>query len=395
MSTRNLIMDERILMALFPATQAGWRAAFVVEHLSAHMCVGLFFIFFRLIFPEEMPKWAVGTALAVCGLWAGLEILTPPLFCHRFLPWFEYFILAASLFVFVVIVRAMAKRREGAPIILGGLVLLVLCALNDVLLSNGFIEGMYAASFGMFLFTLSQGIFLAQRSARLFREVESYVAELEEVNTSLERFIPKEMLDFLGKESIVDVGLGDYIEARMSVLFLDIRGFTSRSEGMSPDANFRFINSFLEEFGPLVRKRGGFIDKYLGDGFMALFPGEADDALDSALDMRGGLAAFNERLAGMGQESLRFGIGIHTGALMLGTIGENLRMDTTVISDTVNTASRLEELNKEFGTDILISEETRLALAKPARYSVKPLAESHVKGKSKVIKVYLLEGKGL
>lgn len=200
------------------------------------------------------------------------------------------------------------------------------------------------------------------------------------------------MLDFLGKASIVDVKFGDYTEARMTVFFLDIRNFTARSERMTPEATFRYINSFLEEFGPVVRANGGFIDKYLGDGFMAIFPDGADSAFSAALSMRDRLDSFNRRMNPAGHEPLRFGIGIHTGVLMLGTIGENLRMDTTVISDTVNTASRLEELNKEFGTDILVSGDAIAALENPERFRVELVSQSQVKGKTKLVDAFALLG---
>ena len=208
---------------------------------------------------------------------------------------------------------------------------MVITVANDVLLSNGLIESVYLTSFGMFLFTFSQSFFLSRQAVNISCALDRNVRDLERLNTSLERFIPREMLNYLGKESIVDVQLGNFIEERMSVFFLDIRNFTTRSEAMSPDENFRFINTFLEKFGPLVRKHGGFIDKYLGDGFMALFPGDADNALDAALDMRERLGEFNASLLGEGHPPVRFGIGVHTGPLMLGTIGESLRMDTTVI----------------------------------------------------------------
>ena len=312
----------------------------------------------------------------------------------RFLPLFEYFIFAASLYIIVVIIQALAHRREGAEIILAGSILLILTAVNDILLSNRIIESVFIASYGMFLFTFSQSFFLSRRSANLFASVESHAAELKAINTSLERFIPKEMLDFLEKKTITAVRLGDYIEAEMTVLFLDIRDFTARSESMTPAENFRFINLFLEHFGPLVRSHGGFIDKYLGDGFMALFPGDADDALCAALDMRDNLPIFNSRLQTAGAEPVRFGIGIHTGQLMLGTIGESMRMDTTVISDTVNTASRLEQLNKTLGTDILLSEETIEALRTPDGFRMVKLTEERLKGKSRLVQVYSLTAAG-
>jgi len=390
MAVRNLMMGERIMVPLFSPTEFGWRVSYVVEHLSVHMCIALFFAFFSMIFPAEVRKRPLVAIYAICGAWAFLEIFTPPMVCHRILPYFEIFTLVAALYALLVVVLAAINGREGALIILVGVGLMVVTVANDVLLSNGLIESVYLTSFGMFLFTFSQSFFLSRQAVNISSALDRNVRDLERLNTSLERFIPKEMLNFLGKESIVEVQLGNFIEERMSVFFLDIRNFTARSEAMSPDENFRFINTFLEKFGPLVRKHGGFIDKYLGDGFMALFPGDADNALEAALDMREILGEFNATLHGEGHPPVRFGIGIHTGPLMLGTIGESLRMDTTVISDTVNTACRLEQMNKTFKTDILISEETWMALRDQSRFSATKLSQGRVKGRTKIIRIYAL-----
>ena len=392
MATRNMMMGERLLMDWFFDTEGGWRAAFVIEHLSVHMCVFLFFVFFKMIFPSEMGKTPVRIVFVLSLVWAVLQLFTPPMISHRFLSWAEIGIFFGGIWILSVNIRALIARREGALIIIAGMVFMVATATNDILLSNGIIEGVYLASFGMFAFIFSQSFFLSRRFANLFIAVERYVGELVTLNTSLERFIPKEMLNFLGKKTIVDIHLGDFIEAKMSVFFLDIRNFTGRSETMTPEENFHFINVFLEQFGPIVRNYGGFIDKYLGDGFMALFPGSADNALKAALMMRGQLEVFNRTPFRAGDEVVRFGIGIHTGFLMLGTIGENLRMDTTVISDTVNTASRLEQLTKTLPCDILLSEETVKDLENPASFYIEKLADEKVKGKKVLLRVHALLG---
>ncbi len=389
MTVRNLIMGERILLELFPQTWQGWQTAFTVEHLSAHLTLPLFFIFFKALFPRYIRREAVWVTIAAGTLWAVLEIFTPAMFHQRFLSWYEYTILVFAIYMLVSIGFAAAKKEDGAAIIIVGVLLMVGTVLNDVLLSNGLIQTFYMSSIGLFIFTFSQSFFLSARFSKLFAMVEDYSRELEHLNQSLERFIPHEVLGFLSKKSIVEVQLGDFSEEFMSVFFLDIRDFTARSENMTPGENFRFINAFLERFGPLVREHGGFIDKYLGDGFMALFPGRPDNALDAALAMRRGLMEFNAKLP-KGAEPLRFGIGVNSGNLMLGTIGENQRMDSTVISDTVNTASRLEQLTKVHGTDILISDTTVRSLDRPDRYPLEKIGDERIKGKTRNVGVYKL-----
>ncbi len=390
MAVRNLAMGERILLDLFPLTWGGWQAAFTIEHLSAHMVLPLFYLFFMYIFPRQLKRLPVGIVCAISALWAVLEICTPAMFHQRFLSSFEYFLLASALYMVYILFTALRHKEEGAIFILVGIIAMLVTVINDVLFSNGIIQSFYMSSIGLFLFTFAQSFFLSLRFSSLFFMVERYASELQNLNQSLERFIPHEVLGFLNKKSIIDVNLGDFSEQYMSVFFLDIRDFTSLSETMTPEDNFRFINSFLEKFGPLIRQNGGFIDKYLGDGIMALFPGEPDHALNAALSMREMLVTFNNERAET-DIPIRFGIGIHSGMLMLGTIGENQRMDSTVISDTVNTASRLEQLTKLHEADILLSAETVDALKHPENYQLVPIGKEKVKGRERTIMVYALD----
>lgn len=245
---------------------------------------------------------------------------------------------------------------------------------------------------GILAVVSSRHTILLRRQIEIQEVAERYADTLKKINESLERFIPREFLGFLGKENILEVELGDWTECEMTIFFLDIRDFTTLSENMSPRDNFRFLNSFLKIFGPIIRAHGGFVDKYPGDGIMALFPSEPDEALEAALEMRERLLGYNAGRALGGYVPIRFGVGIHRGPLMLGTIGESDRMDSTVISDTVNSASRIEGLNKKFTTDILVSGDTLRNLRRPDRFATKFLAEEMVKGKARAVQVFELVG---
>jgi class 3 adenylate cyclase len=218
------------------------------------------------------------------------------------------------------------------------------------------------------------------------RETEATNQALTETNEAFSRFVPHEFLGYLNKEKIIDVSLGDNTQKEMTVLFSDIRNFTTISEKLSPEENFLFINTYLEIMGPIVREHGGFIDKYIGDAIMALFP-HADDALKTAIAMLhqipncGHGEYFNDR-------ALRIGIGLNTGHLMLGTIGETDRMEGTVISDAVNVASRIEGLSKEYGATLLVSQATINRLKHPEEFKYRCIGHIKVKGKIDKVTVY-------
>ncbi|HEX4571242.1 MAG TPA: adenylate/guanylate cyclase domain-containing protein, partial [Dongiaceae bacterium] len=186
---------------------------------------------------------------------------------------------------------------------------------------------------------------------------------------------------------IVSIKLGDNTRRNMTVLFSDIRNFTGMSEKMTPDENFTFINAYLERMGPVIRAHSGFIDKYIGDAIMAIFE-QADDALRCGLAMLDTLAAYNADRRAAGQIPIAIGIGINSGSLMMGTIGEQHRMDGTVISDAVNLAARIEGLTKTYGISLLISQNTYDQLADAKARDIRPIDVVVVKGKSEPITIY-------
>ena len=218
------------------------------------------------------------------------------------------------------------------------------------------------------------------------RKVEK---QLLETNISYDRFVPHAFLDLLQKDSITDVILGDHIQKEMTILFSDIRFFTTLSESMSPEENFNFLNSYLNKVSPLIRDNNGFIDKYIGDAIMALFPQHAEDALIAAIEMQKSVIDYNLDRAKVGYKPITIGIGLHLGKLMLGTVGEEKRMEGTVISDAVNLASRLESLTKLFGAGIIISEQILLELdERKSKYIYRYLGQGSVKGKKETVQLY-------
>jgi two-component system sensor histidine kinase ChiS len=138
----------------------------------------------------------------------------------------------------------------------------------------------------------------------------------------------------------------------------------------------------------LIRQHHGFIDKYIGDALMALFPYQAEDALEAAIAMRQELADYNRYRQQHDHKLIEIGTGIHTGYLMLGTIGESKRMEGTVISDAVNLASRLEGLTKLYGASIIISQHSLFSLSQPTKYHFRFLDRVQVKGKKEPVSVF-------
>jgi DNA-binding response OmpR family regulator len=203
-----------------------------------------------------------------------------------------------------------------------------------------------------------------------------------------ERFVPHQFLNLLGKKCIIDIQLGEQVEKEMSILFSDIRGFTTMSEKMSQQDNFNFINAYLSRMEPVISQHQGLIDKYIGDAIMALFPNQADDAIQAAISMLKALTDYNLTRGSPNRPTIKIGIGINTGQLMLGTVGGSERMDGTVISDAVNLAARVEQLTKTYGTPLLITEHTYSKLTDTSQYKMRVIDCVTVRGKTEPVIVY-------
>ena len=240
---------------------------------------------------------------------------------------------------------------------------------------------------GGFLFIsmfVTFGFAIAQR----INDLKKFALEQQmRLTEAYQRFVPDQLLRNLDKDSILDVQLGDQVQKEMSIMFSDIRSFTSLSESMTPEENFKFVNSYLSKMGPLVREHNGYIDKFIGDAIMALFEHSPEDAVRTSIEMLKTLREYNEGRNRAGYDLIQIGVGVNTGMMILGTLGEADRMEGSVISDAVNQAARLEGLTKLYKTPLLISETTMNQLT-PEAFQTRLIDRVAVKGKKDPVLVY-------
>ena len=227
------------------------------------------------------------------------------------------------------------------------------------------------------------------------QNVASYIVQLtaakeeqERMAQSFARFVPVEFLQSLGKAKVSDIQIGDTVRKDITVFFSDIRGFTAISERMSAESLFRFLNSLFADITPPIHDFHGFIDKFIGDAIMALFTGSANDAVSASLGVRKCLSLFNSQTRNVHVGPIEIGIGLNTGSLMMGTVGSDERIDTTVIGDTVNLASRIESATKYYGAPLIISGSTFEALTNPGQFNTRDIDIVRVKGKQQPVRLY-------
>ncbi|GAA3405689.1 adenylate/guanylate cyclase domain-containing protein [Paenibacillus hodogayensis] len=218
--------------------------------------------------------------------------------------------------------------------------------------------------------------------------IRDYITKVEAFSHAYYRFVPQQFLRFLNKDSILDVELGDQVEQNMSTMICNIRGFYLMSKRLTPEENFNFVNSFLKRFGPYVRNHNGLVNKYLGAGFMALFPGSADDALRASVEMRREMELYNTHRASTGYRPVDIGVGLHKGPLRLGIIGEEQRLESNVISDNVNISTILERLTEPLGASILITDSVVRSLGDATAFQYRNLGLIQAGGMKEPLHLY-------
>jgi class 3 adenylate cyclase len=204
---------------------------------------------------------------------------------------------------------------------------------------------------------------IALENARLYKETVSMAEHERDIRHMFQKFVPKEVLDKILYDSDTDKPNIEELKT-LTLLNIDIRGFSRLAKQIGSQKTVSLLNSFFSVMGGIVFKHQGIVDKYLGDGFLALFGApvsstmDADNALAAALEMRRSLAAVNKYVNKKFGISVDMGISVHTGEVVVGNIGFDKKMDYTVIGDPVNTVFRLQNLTKSFTNGILISEST-------------------------------------
>ncbi len=355
------------------ALASGFGALFAVQFLNlkiklpklARAMTVLGYIYFTLSFIELFLPYGIAIKMSTAG------------------------VILLAFFLFYAPIRSLVTGYKPARYFLIAWTFLVLgffmyAAKSFGLLPNTFITT-WSLQIGAVIEVFLLSVALADKINQLKKENEHTWASL---NKAYGRFVPHAFLGFLDKKNILEVDLGNQVAKKMSVLFCDIRNFTVMSEGMTPEQSFGFINEYLNRVVPAVHLNRGVVDKYIGDAIMALFPGSPDTAVQAAIDIQNTIQLYNEERKARGDEPIRVGVGIHTGDLMLGTIGTPEHMQGSVIADAVNLASRLEDMTKIIGADILISSQTMYSLEKPEDFKTRFLGQIRVKGKKEDIAIF-------
>ena len=221
---------------------------------------------------------------------------------------------------------------------------------------------------------------------KMAQRIRTFITQITTMNSAYYYFVPEEFLHIMGKESIQDIKLGDNIKKEMGQIYSKLR--TVQILSKNTDENFKFINSYLKKFGPIIRNNHGVIEKYLGVDISAIFPKNPEDAINSAIEMGKKLAKYNENRVSRNEQQIDIGIGIYHDYLMVGIIGEEKRVEGTVISDNGDICKYLANLTEELNSRILATENTIKMLKNPEEFKLRDVGDVYLKIHNKNIKIY-------
>lgn len=278
-------------------------------------------------------------------------------------------------------------REAGVASILALAIALQGRTIGVLYLENHLARNAFAAQRVEVTQALAAQVGIALDNARLHARVQNALTAQTALANANRRFVPEQFLSGLGFNSIAEVNLNEAIEREMNVLFVDLRGFTQLSLRLGARGTVAMINRYLSHVQPGIAAHGGFVGQYYGDGVLALFPGDSDSALRGAVAMCRGLEGYN-RSRGDEFPELHFGMGLHSGPLTLGTIGDPDHFQCCVVGDSVNLASRMEGLTKHFCATLVVSEATARQVRAREEFGLRALGCVEVAGRGQPLDVF-------
>jgi class 3 adenylate cyclase len=385
---RSLFTGEILVAGMLP--DLSWFASRRIEYILTFVSAPVYAAFSRKLYPDEWNTLAFRVVTGFGLVLASVVLLTPSELFTNLSYVFTVYAWLTSMYTIWIFSRAALRKKEGAGIFLATSLVFLLTIVNDTLNQLEIIHTGLYLSLGLFVVTFAQSFSLSSRFANAFRTTEIYAS-------TFRKFVPVQFLDKIAKDGISSIKPGNAEHISGTVLFSDIRSFTSISEKLKPGEVFSMLNKYLAYVEPPIRRHHGYVDKYMGDGIMALFENTGEhvaavNAIHAALEMQQQLVAFNKTRTAAQESELLMGIGLHSGPMIIGTVGGTERMDSTAIGDAVNLTSRIEGMTKMYGVPLLASGETVMQEAVQELFLFRFIDLVAAKGKDEPVAIWEIIG---
>lgn len=385
-SLRTFCYEDFLLTTIIPQIRQ------ISMHKLGYVTLSLAIIFVSLFINEIFEKInnkilyiiLIPSLIYIC-----INIFTPISVSMSILFYAQIHLIAVAICNLYILIAAAIAKNKTALLFLFALFLFLCLIARDILISNGVIEGAFMSQFGVLLLLIPMMIIVLNHFKFTFDNIADITNKIEIVNNSLVKFLPNEFMEILQKQH-TEVCLGDNNLNEMYIAFIYIgihQDLKSKEKRLSL---LEIYNHLLAEINPIIKKYGGFIDKYLTEGLMLLFSSSANDVIKCLLEIEYFIKKENIGRNIEGLPKINFACGVHYGQVMLGTIGEIERMDNTVISDVVNVASRLHFFAMESEGGIFISSavKNKIILADLQNIIFKDSGDIKLRGRNESVTVY-------
>ena len=406
------------MFALRIATSGYCSLAFIIPNLTAEIKVKLEYMVLWLapcailqmvfaMYPprtkriwEPVLRYVIMTTVCATGI---ISLIIPAQISNKMVPILQVCMGVVCFYVIVVtIINIVRRKRYSIYLLLSFFIVIIGGAIDIIYTKNRSFVPLSVFPFFIAVYLVIQMLLIAVIQNDLYKQTVKKTDELKRLNEAYLRFVPQEFLNLLNKESVIKTGLGDFSNIEMCIMFskINIQCFDDKVE---LDEHFQIFNEYLKQVSPIIKKHNGFVSKFLSGGFMALFPQSELDAIGAALEIKACVASLNQS-GTFKDHTIKAWMGIHYGKMIIGTIGEENRMDDTVISDTVNTASRIESVCEKLDKTIIVSRALGALVAKDVRlqlaqkgipvFRLRPLDAIFVKVKEEPLQLYEVMDKG-
>lgn len=378
--------DEFLLTTILPFTNA------VIMHKIGYLTLASAIIFlsaFVHVLLNKKHPLILCAILSPAFLYTLIIIFTPIPIYSSLLLYMQIYVLLTALYDVALLTHGVIHRKKYALLFLLAILLFLLLAIWDILISHGIIKGVFVAQFGTLALLIPMSMIVLKRVKLTFETVSDMTHKIEAINTSLARFLPNEFMEFLQKQH-TDIKLGDHELEKLHIAFVYLNVHADLGLETERLSVLKTYNEILPVIAPVIKAHHGFIDKYVPEGLMVIFHGTAEEALHCLLETEHFIRKENIKRSAQNIKEITFACGIHYGQILLGTIGEPIRMDNTVISDAVNVASRLQSYALEHKIKLLASEAVKknytASLSEPIDFTYSGLVT--LPGKDRPVSVY-------
>ncbi|UTC66879.1 MULTISPECIES: adenylate/guanylate cyclase domain-containing protein [unclassified Treponema] len=378
--------DEFLLTTIIP--QISGNILFRTGYITLSLGIIFFGLYVNNLFGKIKEKYLFIIHIPAI-LYIGINIFAPMQYTSSLLTAAQIYLLIMAFYNLTLVIKSAFKKDKSALFFLIGLTIFLSLGVRDILIANRIIDGSFVAHLGILILLIPMAIVILNNFKDSSNKIAGMTKQIETTNEALAKFVPNEFMNFLSKKH-VDIKLGDNILKDMYIAFIHLGIYTGLTTEEERLTLLKIYNQTLAKINPVIQEHNGFIDKYLTEGLMVLFYGSADDVIKCMFEIQSIVQFENMDREVNNLPKIVFSVGIHYGRLMLGTIGEEQRMDNTVISDVVNVASRLHFYALKKGINIFISEAVKNNTGKPFSDTIEFAYNGLVKfrGKDEPIRIY-------